>query len=183
VFDGEKLGAYTEEDEVNPISVYGKSKALGESLALEANDKTYIFRVSWVFGKGGANFIEQVKSWMKRDKIALASDQISSPTSTIDIVNITMKMLELKEKRYGIYHLSGEGEVSRYEQGGYILEKLGYKGEVVQARCSDFTPYDIRAKYSKVCSSKIEKLLEIEIPSWKKRTDEYLDFYRKKDYN
>ena len=175
VFDGEKMKPYTEEDEVNPISVYGKSKVLGERLALKANDKTYIFRVSWVFGKGEANFIEQVKRWMEREKIALASDQISSPTSTVDIVCMTMKMLELKEKRYGIYHLSGEGEASRYEQGQYILEKLGYKGEIIEARCSDFTPYDIRPKYSKLCSSKIEKLLEIQIPSWKTRVDEYLE--------
>ncbi|MGL5932094.1 MAG: dTDP-4-dehydrorhamnose reductase [Cetobacterium sp.] len=181
VFDGKKLGPYSEEDEVNPISVYGKSKALGERLALDANEKTYILRVSWVFGEGGSNFIEQVKNWMTRDRVALASDQTSSPTSTIDIVELTMKVLE--SKKYGIYHISGGGEASRYEQGRYILEKLGYKGEIAEACCLDFTPYDIRPKYSKLSSYKIERFLGVEIPSWKSRTDQYLDFCRKKDYN
>ena len=52
VFDGTKDSEYTEENEINPLSVYGRSKALGERLALEENKRTFIFRVSWVFGEG-----------------------------------------------------------------------------------------------------------------------------------
>ncbi|MGL4867627.1 MAG: dTDP-4-dehydrorhamnose reductase [Cetobacterium sp.] len=172
VFDGKKNGEYVESDEVNPISVYGKSKALGEKLALEANVKTYIFRVSWVFGEGGSNFIEQVKSWSFKERVSLASDGVSSPTSTLDIVNLTLRVLKIK--KYGIYHISGGGEASRYEQGRYILEKLGYNGEIHEGRTLDFTPYDIRPKYSKLSSSKIEELLDIKIPGWKERIDQYL---------
>ena len=165
----------------NNILFYFTINTLGERLALDANEKTYILRVSWVFGEGGSNFIEQVKNWMNRDRIALASDQTSSPTSTIDIVELTMRVLE--SKKYGIYHISGGGEASRYEQGRYILEKLGYKGEITEARCLDFTPYDIRPKYSKLSCSKIERFLGVEIPNWKNRIDQYLDFCKKKDYN
>ena len=175
VFDGTKDGEYTEEDEINPISVYGRSKALGERLALEENRRTFIFRVSWVFGEEGKNFIEQVKTWANtRESIKIATDQISSPTSTKDIVDITWKILNLRDRDYGIYHISGAGETSRYEQGKYILDKLGYKSNILEGRCLDFTPYDIRPKYSKLSAKKIEDLLGIKIPNWKSRVDEYL---------
>ncbi|MEG0236991.1 MAG: dTDP-4-dehydrorhamnose reductase [Cetobacterium sp.] len=175
VFDGTKDDEYTEEDEINPLSVYGRSKALGERLALEENPRTFIFRVSWVFGEEGKNFIEQVKAWASiRESIKIATDQISSPTSTKDIVDITWKILNLRDRDYGIYHISGAGETSRYEQGKYILEKIGYTGKVLKGKCLDFTSYDIRPKYSKLSSKKIENILGIKIPSWRSRIDEYL---------
>lgn len=175
VFDGTKGGAYTEWDEINPISVYGRSKALGERLALEENRRTFVFRVSWVFGEEGKNFIEQVRTWANtRDSIKIATDQVSSPTSTKDIVDITWKILNLRKRDYGIYHISGDGETSRYEQGKYILDKIGYKGKILEGKCLDFTTYDIRPKYSKLSSKKIESILGIKMPSWKSRVDEYL---------
>lgn len=176
VFDGTKDKEYTEDDEINPLSIYGRSKALGEKLALEENKKTFIFRVSWVFGKEGKNFIEQVKAWAStRESIKIAIDQVSAPTSTKDIVEITWKILNLKNRDYGIYHISGNKETSRYEQGKYILEKLGYTGKVLEGKCLDFTSYDIRPKYSKLSSKKAENILGIKIPSWKSRIDEYLE--------
>lgn len=176
VFDGTKKTEYTEEDKINPLSVYGCSKALGERLALKENKRTFIFRVSWVFGKDGKNFIEQVKTWANtRESIKIATDQVSSPTSTKDIVDITWKILNLRNRDYGIYHITGNGETSRYEQGKYILEKLGYKGEILKGKCLDFTTYDIRPKYSKLSSKKIENILGIKIPSWHSRIDEYLE--------
>lgn len=175
VFNGTKGSEYTEEDEINPLSVYGRSKALGERLALEENSRTFIFRVSWVFGEEGKNFIEQVKAWASvRESIKIATDQISSPTSTKDIVDITWKILNLRDRDYGVYHISGAGETSRYEQGKYILEKIGYTGKVLKGKCLDFTSYDIRPKYSKLSSKKIENILGIKIPSWRSRIDEYL---------
>ena len=175
VFDGAKGNEYTEEDEINPLSVYGRSKALGERLALEENKRTFIFRVSWVFGEEGKNFIEQVKTWAStRESIKIATDQVSSPTSTKDIVDITWKILNLRGRDYGIYHITGDGETSRYEQGKYILEKLGYKGEILEGKCLDFTSYDIRPKYSKLSSKKIEDILGIKMPNWHSRVDEYL---------
>ena len=84
-------------------------------------------------------------------------------------------MINLKNKKYGVYHISGSAETSRYEQGRYILKKLGYKGEVLEGKCLDFTSYDIRPKYSKLSSKKIEDILNIKIPTWKTRIDEYLN--------
>ena len=50
VFDGEKREPYTEEDEANPISVYGESKRAGEKNVLAVEGRHLVVRVSWVFG-------------------------------------------------------------------------------------------------------------------------------------
>ena len=58
VFDGTKDGKYTENDETNPINIYGESKLAGEKYVQEILDKYYIVRTSWVFNINGKNFIE-----------------------------------------------------------------------------------------------------------------------------
>src|SRR5947208_14542146 len=58
VFDGEKRAPYTEEDEANPVSVYGASKLAGEKNALSAENRHLVIRISWVFGPDRPSFID-----------------------------------------------------------------------------------------------------------------------------
>ncbi len=58
VFDGDKREPYTEEDEANPISVYGESKLAGESNVLAVQYQNLVVRVSWVFGPDRPSFID-----------------------------------------------------------------------------------------------------------------------------
>ena len=53
VFDGVKTGPYVETDETNPISVYGGSKLLGETLLAESGCQSCVVRVQWTYGRGG----------------------------------------------------------------------------------------------------------------------------------
>ncbi|MDX8337157.1 SDR family oxidoreductase [Candidatus Cetobacterium colombiensis] len=65
VFDGSKKTPYTEEDKVSPLSVYSKAKAEGEKLVLEAYDKSFVIRTSWVFGIANNNFNSATRFVMK----------------------------------------------------------------------------------------------------------------------
>ena len=60
VFDGTKIGFYTQLDEPNPQSVYGVSKLEGERRAREENAQTIIARTGFVFGRGGKNFLSTI---------------------------------------------------------------------------------------------------------------------------
>src|SRR5467141_369191 len=60
VFDGEKRAPYTEEDEANPISVYGASKLAGEQNVLAADSRHLVMRVSWVFGPDRPSFVDGI---------------------------------------------------------------------------------------------------------------------------
>ena len=88
VFDGTKEGYYTEEDEVNPKSVYGKTKYLGEE-EVRRNNKHFITRISWVFGINGHNFIKTMLKLADNHKeVNVVNDQIGSPTYTVDLAKV-----------------------------------------------------------------------------------------------
>ena len=61
LFDGRKGAPYSEEDQVNPQSAYGRSKLLGEQAILTSGlQKYFIVRTSWLYGPGGKNFVETI---------------------------------------------------------------------------------------------------------------------------
>ncbi|MGL6130132.1 MAG: dTDP-4-dehydrorhamnose reductase, partial [Fusobacteriaceae bacterium] len=137
VFDGTKGSAYNESDEVSPLSVYSEAKALGERLTLEAYDRSYVIRTSWVFGIANNNFNRQVINWSKgRDVLSIVDDQTSSPTYSYDLALYSLKLIETKQ--YGLYHMSNSGVASKYDQAKYVLESIGWSGTLNRGKSSDF---------------------------------------------
>lgn len=178
VFDGEKKSPYVEEDITNPLSKYGFTKLLGEKLLSEVWNKFICIRVSWVFGRGGeTNFIRKLLEWSKKGSVKVSTDEVSSPTPTDVIVKVSWKLLE--EQAFGLYHLSSEGECSRYEYAKFILDTLKWNGEISETTQSYFNLPAKRPKYSKLDPSKVKKITKIEIPHWKDSVYKYL----KEEYN
>ena len=95
-----KQDLYTEEDEPNPLGVYGKSKLEGEQAALKILDDCLVFRVSWVIGKGQQNFLYKLTQWAKtQPQLKVSFDEVSIPTSAENIVNVTLQALDKGLKR------------------------------------------------------------------------------------
>lgn len=174
VFDGEKKAPYTEEDIPNPLSIYGKSKYEGEKEVFKVKPDSFVVRTSWVFGIANNNFNKQVISWSKsRDELSIVDDQISSPTYSKDLAYYSWELI--KTKKYGLYHLSNDGEASKYDQGKYILDKIGWQGKLNRAKTRDFNLKAQRAEYTKLNSSKLEKVIGKKIPSWENGIDRFLE--------
>ena len=173
VFDGTKNSPYTEEDIPNPLSVYGKTKLEGERKVLTSYDKSFVIRTSWVFGVANNNFNKQVMNWSKsKDILSIVDDQISSPTYSKDLAYYSWELI--KTKKYGLYHLSNGGEASKYDQAKYVLDKISWCGTLNPAKTSDFNLKAKRAPYTKLDSSKIEKIINKKIPNWKEGIDRFL---------
>ena len=178
VFDGEKEIPYTEEDIPNPLSIYSKAKLEGEKYSL-GYDKSFVIRTSWVFGMGNNNFCKQVINWSKgKDKLRIVDDQISSPTYSKDLAEYSWELIQTG--KYGLYHLSNEGEASKFEQAKYILKKIGWTSVLERAKTEEFPLPAKRAKYSKLDSSKIEKIIDRKIPHWKTGIDRFLEEMKEK---
>src|SRR5437763_7468129 len=80
VFDGEKREPYTEEDEARPISVYGASKREGERLALEANDRALVLRVSWGFGPDRPSLVAwAVQQAREHEEVQAIAERLATP--------------------------------------------------------------------------------------------------------
>ena len=109
VFDGEGGRAYSEEDEPNPISAYGRTKLAGERLALEAHpDGTRIVRTQWLYGPRGKHFPGTMLGLAKeRKQLKVVDDQTGSPTSSLELAPALWDVLELGEET--IYHAACEG--------------------------------------------------------------------------
>ncbi len=178
VFDGKSSVPYTEEDIPNPLSVYAKSKYQGELETLKGNPKACIIRTSWVFGMGNNNFNKQVINWSKsRDTLSIVDDQLSAPTYSKDLAEFSWELL--KANAYGVYHFSNTGIASKFSQAKYVLEKTNWTGELKTAKTKDFNLKAERPGFSKLDSSKIEKLLNKKIPTWESGIDRFLEEYLK----
>ena len=174
VFDGKKKSPYTEEDIPNPLSVYGKTKLEGEKEVFRVKPDSFVVRTSWVFGIANNNFNKQVINWSKsKDELSIVDDQISSPTYSKDLAYYSWELI--KTKKYGLYHLSNNGEASKYDQAKYVLDKIGWQGKLNRAKTKDFNLKAERAEYTKLDSSKLEKVINQKIPIWQKGIDRFLE--------
>lgn len=172
VFDGTKEDFYTEDDEPNPVNIYGKSKLSGEKFLKDGTDNFLLFRVSWVFGRGKQNFLYKLSEWADKNRVLkIVYDQVSVPTYTADIVKGTM--LALNKGLKGLYNLTNNGYCSRYEVARYFLEKLG-RDNLILPVSSDYFPLPAKRPYfSKMSNNKLSNDLGIVIPEWRSGIDRY----------
>ncbi|MHA1222219.1 MAG: dTDP-4-dehydrorhamnose reductase [Candidatus Heimdallarchaeaceae archaeon] len=173
VFDGSKVSPYTIEDIPNPLSQYGKSKALGEQNVMNLLKKYYLIRTSWVFGMGNVNFVNKVLSWSKKTKeLRIVTDQISSPTYTVDLARTTWELIN--SKVYGLYHITNSGVCSKFEWAKFILKLIGWKGNLLKAKTADFNPIAMRPKFSALDNSRLKEKMGYVLPTWKDATRRFL---------
>ena len=166
VFDGEKPygETYDINDQVNPTSVYGKTKYEGELETLK-NPKHFIVRTSWVFGINGNNFIKtMLKLSESRDEINVVSDQFGSPTYTVDLARLLVDLSETD--KYGVYHANNEGYTS-WDEFAREIFKVFKKDVKVNSITTDM--YPTKAKRPKnSCLSKdcLDRNGFMRLPSW-----------------
>jgi dTDP-4-dehydrorhamnose reductase len=115
VFDGKKAEAYQEHDEPNPESYYGYTKFLAEEYILKNLRSFYIVRTSWLFGRGGKNFVKTILCLAdESNELTVVNDQQGSPTYTQDLAEALIELI-YKKPPYGIYHVTNSGVCSWYE--------------------------------------------------------------------
>lgn len=147
VFDGTKGSPYYEYDQTNPLGVYGKTKHLGEVYIRDLLNKFYIVRTSWLYGYHGPNFVTTMLNLAKtHDRISVVSDQIGSPTYTVDLAEAIANLI--KKPSYGIYHITNSEYCSWFEYAQLIFEIAGKKVDLNPVTTEEFGSLAPRPKYS-----------------------------------
>jgi dTDP-4-dehydrorhamnose reductase len=114
VFDGRGEKPYAEWDIPAPVSVYGKSKLLGEHCVRETLPEAFIVRTSWLYGHVGNNFVKTIlKAAREKGALKVVNDQRGNPTNAADLAHHILKIGVTHA--YGIYHCTGNGECSWYD--------------------------------------------------------------------
>ena len=179
VFDGSKRKPYSEADCPNPLNVYASSKLSGEYFARNYCDRSYVIRVSGIYGKvpcrgKGGNFITtMIKQAKEKKEVKVVDDEILTPTPTYSIAKNTAVLIE--SGNFGLYHMTCEGEVSWYQFAKVIWETLGLETPLSPASVKDF-PLVVKRPFYSVLENKNLRTLGIDqMPHWK---DALLNFLR-----
>ena len=175
VFDGQKKSAYIEEDETQPLSIYGKSKLSGERLLRKNWHKHIILRVSWIFGRFGNNFVKTILRLAKeKNELKIIADQRGAPTYTEDIALTLIKIIDCLEKGqtdWGTYHYTGIPTLSWYEFSKDIVaeakqhQSLMVK-KILPIPSSEYPSIAHRPSNSELACQKISQTFYIEPNNW-----------------
>jgi dTDP-4-dehydrorhamnose reductase len=130
VFNGEKKGAYREDDPVAPLSAYGRSKAAGETALREMLPRHLILRTAWLYGVHGPNFVKTIlKLARERKVIRVVADQHGCPTYAADlagaVIEVAGRFLGGGRVIWGTYHYGGGGSATWHGLAEAVVEIAG----------------------------------------------------------
>lgn len=169
VFDGTKSRAYTEEDPIAPLGVYGRSKAEGEAAVLASKPNATILRTAWVYGLEGANFVKtMLRLGAERDTLRVVHDQRGCPTFADDLADAVLTIAT--KPRAGIYHVTGQGEATWFEFATAIFANAARHGarvpHLVPITTAEYPTPARRPANSVLSNAKVKRTFAVELPHW-----------------
>ena len=176
VFDGQGETPWEPDcTDFAPLNVYGQTKLEGEMAVRETLDRHFIVRIAWVFGLNGKNFIKTMLALGKKyDTLRVVSDQIGTPTYTLDLARLLADMIVTE--KYGTYHATnGGGYISWCDFAREIFRQAGYATEVQAVTTAEYglskaaRPFNSRLDKSKLAENGFTPL-----PEWQDALSRYL---------
>ncbi|MGD2005003.1 MAG: dTDP-4-dehydrorhamnose reductase [Flavobacteriaceae bacterium] len=177
VFDGTEPKAYEETDQVNPISVYGASKAQGEEYVFKAATPAVVLRTSWLFSPFGHNFMKTILRLSNAKKqISIVNDQFGRPTAGLSLAHAVLSLLENPAFwQQSCYHYANAGTTTWFGFAQEIVALKNLKTQLKPIATKDYLTPAQRPKNAVLATERIEKLLPLPIPSWQSALQECLD--------
>jgi len=179
VFDGTKSVPYTENDENNPLNIYGRSKLAGEQAICAQAARHLIFRTTWVYDAHGKNFLNTIKrAGAQRTELAIVNDQIGAPTWSREIAVATGEILGRyldhpnRKQINGIYNLTAQGQTSWFgfaqAAADYgLFSDLDHPPALRAIPSCDYPTPAKRPIYSVLSNAKLQQQFGIQLPEWK----------------
>ena len=181
VFDGSSSVPYIETDSTNPQSVYGRTKLQGEQNIVGLLPEHYIIRTAWLYGRNGANFVSTMLRLMnEKDSLKVVNDQRGSPTYAVDLAKAVLRIMQVDNHRYGIYHYSNEGNITWYDfsceiyRQGKRIGLIKRACSVVPCTSSEFPQKAHRPSFSLLDKQKIKETFSLSVPNWNESLSLYL---------
>lgn len=176
VFNGKSKIPYKADDPIDPLGVYGRSKAAGEDEVRKRTPKLIIVRTSWLYGIHGNNFVKTMIRLAKEKKeLRVVDDQSGCPTFASDLANAITKLLDLVKSghdlKWGTYHFCNSGITSWYSfakkaiefASGY--EKLGVE-KILPIKTIDYPTLAPRPAFSALDCKCFSNAFSVEMCHW-----------------
>ena len=182
VFDGTNEQPYSEEDEPNPLNVYGESKIAGDRAIQSTGCRYIIFRTSWVYSLRRSNFLLKILNLaQKQEELRVVTDQVGTPTSARLIAAATacclyrvIKDSDIYPNLLGLFNLTAGGSTSRFGFANEIINGVQaadakyFKRRVPVSVQSETVPGATpRPKNSQLNCGRILKAFDLTLPDWR----------------
>lgn len=194
IFDGSKSTPYIETDPINPLNVYGQTKAAGEQAIRASGCRHLILRTSWVYAAHGHNFARTILNLaQQRGSLNIVGDQIGAPTNAELIADITAFLLyrlqwdpAFKTFQGDTFHLTAQGSTSWYGFANYLIARAHHNGVALKVTPDKITAIGTaqyptpaqRPANSSLNTEKISKHFGVQLPNWQWHADRFLSqFY------
>lgn len=173
VFNGTINKELNEFDLPDPQTIYGQSKLQGENIVKELNPKHYIVRTAWLYGDGN-NFVKTMISLSKNNnELKVVNDQHGSPTSTVDLARVIIKLVE--DKNYGVFHCTCKGECTWYDFAKEIFSLCKIDINVIPCSTEEFPRPAKRPQFSVLRNYMLELTTGDITRDWKEALREYIE--------
>jgi dTDP-4-dehydrorhamnose reductase len=179
VFDGTATRPYREDDPVNPLGVYGRTKAAGEEAVRQACGRHLILRVAWVYGTRGKNFLKTIQRLAASgNPLRIVHDQVGLPTWSRAIAEATAQVSSTvigaanSNTQAGTYHLAGGAAASWYDFAVEIVRRStdpqtgANLVEIHPITTNEYPTPAKRPAYSALDASKIREAFGVQLAPW-----------------
>ncbi len=147
IFDGQSDTPYPPNHPANPLSIYGRSKWMGEQAVRESDCRHLIVRTSWLFGHGGRNFVEAILDEVTAGKaLRVVHDQVGSPTYARHLANAVVRLLDVGAT--GTVHFANAGQCSWFEFAAGIVSLVGADVPITRINAAELGRPAKRPAYS-----------------------------------
>ncbi|MEM7496745.1 MAG: dTDP-4-dehydrorhamnose reductase [Pseudomonadota bacterium] len=186
VFDGTKDSAWTEDDPVAPLGVYGESKLAGERAVAERCPRHATLRTAWVYGVEGKNFVRtMLRLGAERDALRVVGDQTGSPTFAGDLaaccLQLAQRLADAPEggEGWGVFHAAGRGETSWHGLAEAVFEhaapRTGRRPSVAAITTAEYPTPARRPANSVLDCARLARVHGIALRHWRVALAEMLD--------
>lgn len=178
VFAGDKGTPYVESDPTSPRTVYGATKAAGETAVLAACPQAIILRTAWVYSAHGKNFVKtMIAAGARNPKLRVVGDQFGNPTSADDLAQAIFAIIaRIEETGWqaaypGVYHATAQGETTWHGLAVATLEQAARHGqalpEIEAIRTQDWPTPAERPQDSRLDCTKLKQVFGVSLPNWR----------------
>ncbi len=179
VFDGTKPGPYVEWDATGPLSVYGRSKLLGEEWVRQQCPDHFIVRTAWLYGLPGPNFITAIlargRSLGPTGELKVVADQRGTPTSALALASQLLALAPTEA--FGTYHATCQGDTTWYGFACLILQTAGIEVGVTPCTTEDF-PRPAPRPANSILENRLLQVAGLDcMPSWQAAFQQFWEAY------
>jgi dTDP-4-dehydrorhamnose reductase len=178
VFNGHGHRPWRESDMLDPVNVYGRSKAEGDCLIRLANSRHVIIRTSWIHSARRKNFIKTILGLASQNQtLSIINDQWGAPTGADLLADVTAFIIpQILDDggKAGVYHCAAAGATTWHEYAQFILATgvgFGKSFQTAENRILPISTLEFKTKVARPLNSrldckKIEDSFGFKLPKW-----------------